>query len=449
MGRIRRLIITMPPRHGKSQLCSRFFPAWFLGMWPDKRIILTGYGTEFATEWGRESRNVLDMLGTITFVDISVRGDSYAAHRWGLAGHEGGLIAAGIGGGITGRGADILVIDDPIKSMEEAESEKERRRVWMWWQSTSGTRLTADGAVVLIMTRWHENDLAGMMLATNDDPETPPDERWTLVHLPAIAEPPPKTKVDPETWRDPIGRKVGQALWPQHYSRKNLLAIKHRVGPIVWNGLYQGRPSAPEGSMFKVENWRYAKGVPHGSRFRLRFDLASTEKTATNDPDYTAGVLMARDDETGRTFVVEVRRFQGSDLQTEKFVRDFAEWCWRAVRQGGVQELPIRIEQEPGGSGKALAQHYVRKVLQGFAAEKRPSERDKTARARPFSAQQEAGNVYLVEAAWNDDFVEEHRVFPNDGTHDDQVDAASLAYSDLVEGFDITTGTYRKASKGR
>ena len=159
-GRINRLLITMPPRHGKSEFASKYFPAWFLGRYPEKRVILASYEADFASQWGRKVRDLLEHHGSRLF-GVMVRHDSKAADRWELADHGGGMQTAGVGGAITGKGADLLIIDDPVKNAEQANSDVYREKTWEWYTSTAYTRLEPGGAVILIQTRWHEDDQIG------------------------------------------------------------------------------------------------------------------------------------------------------------------------------------------------------------------------------------------------------------------------------------------------
>ena len=191
----------MPPRHGKSELCSVYLPAWYLGTHPERRVILAGHEADFAASWGRRVRDVLEEHGRQLF-GARVRADSAAANRWDLVGHAGGMVTAGVGGTITGRGADLLVIDDPHKSAEETGSVTYRERVWDWYRAVARTRLEPGAGVVVVQTRWHEDDLAGRLLA---DAESEGD-RWQVLSLPAVAED-----------DDPLGRSVGDPLWPERF----------------------------------------------------------------------------------------------------------------------------------------------------------------------------------------------------------------------------------------
>src|SRR5215831_8015556 len=193
-GEKRRVIVTVPVRHGKSEMCSRFFPAWLLGMKPDAKVIVAGYGQEFADEWGRKARDLLEEYGP-RFFGVTPRRGSRAKAHWTLERYDtvpnGSMYALGVGASLTGRGADVMVIDDPIKNAEEADSEVRRQSIWDWYWSTARTRLEPGGAVVILMARWHEDDLVGRLLASAPDVEP-----WTVVNLPALAEA-----------ADPLGRQ--------------------------------------------------------------------------------------------------------------------------------------------------------------------------------------------------------------------------------------------------
>jgi predicted phage terminase large subunit-like protein len=224
------LIVCMPPQHGKSELCSKFLPAWYLGTFPDRRVILIGYEAGFAATWGRKARDLLDQWGWLFGVQVSRR--SAAVHRWDLQGRDGGMTTAGVGGPITGRGAHLLIVDDPIKNDEEARSASHRQKQWDWWQSTATTRLRPGGLAIVVQTRWHRDDLGGRILReakTNG-------QRWREVRLPALAEE-----------NDPLGRAPGDALWPEVYNGEHLLRTQASHTNYYWRAMYQQDPLA-EGS---------------------------------------------------------------------------------------------------------------------------------------------------------------------------------------------------------
>jgi hypothetical protein len=196
------LVIEAPPRHGKSELVSRYLPAWFLGLFPSQRVMLVGYGAGFARSWGRKSRALLLEHGRDSF-GVEVSREERAASDWGLSGHEGGLLTAGIGGPLTGRGANLLIVDDPIKNAEQAHSDTIRNNHWDWWQSTASTRIEPGGCAIIIATRWHHDDLSGRLFQAAESGDGAPVRR---LRLPAIAEE-----------NDPLGRSPGEALWPERW----------------------------------------------------------------------------------------------------------------------------------------------------------------------------------------------------------------------------------------
>ncbi len=224
-GEIDRLMIFMPPRHGKSELASKRFPAWCLGREPKRQIIGASYNSDLATDFGRNVRNIVaEREFAEVFPEVSLAPDSRAANRLNTN-HGGAYVAAGVGTAVTGRGADIALIDDPFKDREEADSERRRDLVWDWYRSTLFTRLTPGGAIVLIQTRWHEDDLAGRLLAHDG-------AQWEVLELPAID-------------------AAGEALWPKWYDLPTLERIRRTIGPREWSALYQQRPAPDEGTYFQ------------------------------------------------------------------------------------------------------------------------------------------------------------------------------------------------------
>jgi predicted phage terminase large subunit-like protein len=222
------LVIEAPPRHGKSELISRYLPAWYLGRYPERRVMLVGYAAAFARSWGRKARSLLADHGRETFgveVDLGVR----AAADWGLRGYEGGMVTAGMGGPLTGRGANLLIIDDPIKNAEQAQSAAIRENHWDWWQTTASTRIEPGGCAIIIATRWNEDDLSGRLIKAADKDEGCPVRR---LRLPAIAEE-----------YDPLGRLPGEALWPARWPIERLERLRLQKDSHWWHALYQQRPA--------------------------------------------------------------------------------------------------------------------------------------------------------------------------------------------------------------
>ena len=253
-GRRPRIIINMPPRHGKSELISKWTPVWFLDNYPHLNVINCGYGNDFAREWGRKTKDLVTQYrGVLRF---SLHQDSRASDRWNTK-QGGGMKTAGIGGGITGRGAHLMIIDDPIKDDQEANSLLERDRIWNWWRGTARTRLEPDAAVILCMTRWHDDDLVGRLLkeaeasaaraakfgpCSRKDPDCPcegcaarreaKDLHWDVLNLPALAED-----------ADVLERVKGEALWPARYPKQALMALMASVGPDNWAAQFMGHPA--------------------------------------------------------------------------------------------------------------------------------------------------------------------------------------------------------------
>lgn len=257
-GENKRLIIEAPPRHGKSELVSKYFPAWFLGTHPDKNLILCAYGDDFARTWGEKARNLLEEFGPSMF-GVKIDDRSKAKDEWRIELLGGGMISKGVGGQIVGRGADVLIIDDPIKDAAEADSELQREKVWQWFQATATSRLQPDGAVIIIMQRWHVDDLIGRL--KNPDPDKPTD-KWTIVTLPALAE-----------FDDVLGRNPGEALWPEGgWTTDKLTNKKNSVSTRWWQAQYQQHPSTNENAEWSED---YFENVFIGSdQWPDKFDVS-------------------------------------------------------------------------------------------------------------------------------------------------------------------------------
>jgi len=393
-----RVLVTMPPRHGKSETCSHWFPTWFLGHFPEERIILSSYEATFAASWGRKVRDSLNEAHAQGLFAHGVRAAVSSVSEWQVEGHGGGMITAGVGGAITGRGGHLL-IDDPVKNAEEANSQTYRDRTWEWYLSTALTRVEPGCWQLLIQTRWHEDDLAGRLLG-----QAPDD--WAVVNLPALAEE-----------QDPLGREPGAPLWPARFDTAALAERKTNLGSYWWNALYQQRPSAREGGFFKREWFPIVEAAPAQAVRVRRWDAASTEAGG----DYTVGLCMALTSD-GVFYIEDVQRDQLSPAGVEQLILQTAQTDGAQVR--------IREEQEPGSAGKAVVTTRAGK-LRGFDYRGRRSTGEKTLRAGPFAAQAEAGNVRLVKGLWNRALLDELCAFPH-GAHDDQVDTCSGAFDDLL-----------------
>jgi len=383
-------------------MISRYFPAWYLSSFPDKRVILTSYEATFAASWGRHVRNTLAEAKRAGYTSVELAADSKAAASWNIEDHEGGMHTAGVGGAITGYGGDLLLIDDPVKGHAEAYSHTYRERAKEWYGSTFYSRAEPGAAIVIVATRWHQDDLPGWVLSNSG-------EQWEVISLPALAEE-----------NDLLGREPGQALWPSRYDEVALAAIKREQGSYWWAALYQQRPAPREGGMFKRHWFPLVDQVPDDVFQWVRYwDKAATE----GGGDWTVGVKMCRT-KSGKYVVADLERKQYGPAGVRSLVK-------RTAEDDGLA-LPIAMEQEPGSAGKDVAVEF-RDLLRGYAFHCAPVSGSKGLRAQGLAAQAEAGNVLLVRGAWNADFIEELAAFnPDADGVDDQVDAASGAFNRLT-----------------
>ncbi len=420
-GDVRRLMVFAPPQHGKSELASVRLPAYWLGRRPDDPVILASYAASLAESKSRQARQVVESpeYGQL-FPGTGTRRDSRSVAHWGLAGRRGYLLAAGVGGPITGHGALLGVIDDPVENWQEAQSQTVRDTCWEWFRSTFRTRIWEAGAIILIMTRWHEDELAGRLL--HDQPG-----QWAVLRLPALAETPAERDEGhrllglPAGGPDPLGRQSGEPLCPSRFSRDALAALRRDVGSLSWSGQYQGVPRALEGNTFKRSWFPLVDAAPYQARRVRYWDRAASE----GQGDFTVGVLMACAD--GVYFVEDLVRGQWTSGTRDAIVKQTAERD--ALRYHHA--VQTWVKQEPGSGGKDSALAAVR-LLAGYSIRADRVTGGKEVRADPLAAQAEAGNVRLVRGAWNGDFLDELCAFPN-GTHDDCVDAASGAFNKLAE----------------
>jgi predicted phage terminase large subunit-like protein len=400
------LIVMVPPRHGKTTLISECFPPWFLGRNPTLQVLLTSHEADFAAERGRRARDILKEHGQRIF-GVTVREDSAAADRWEIAGHGGGMATSGVGGPLTGKGAHCLIIDDPIKNWEQAQSSLFREKQSEWYASTARTRLEPGGFIVLVMTRWHEDDLAGRLIRQME--ADPLADRFKIIRLPAIAEE-----------NDLLDRKPGEPLWPQRYDSEALEKIRRSVGSAVWNSLYLQAPGSTEGAMFQRAWLRLVDTTPAVMRAVRFWDIAATEAAQGTEPDWTVGAKLGVD-QFGRVTILNVQRMRGAPKQVEEMVR-------QTTIADGVSVV-VRIEQEPGSAGKIVVDNY-RRLLHGYDVRGIPSTSNKVLRAKPLADLAESGRLSMVRAPWNAALLVEFEAFPN-GLHDDQVDACAAAFKEL------------------
>jgi hypothetical protein len=267
-GKIKRLIVTMPPRHGKSEVVSVQFPAWAIGRNSDRNIIEASYSADLAVDFGRQVRNIVaSERYRFLFPNVSLAEDSQAKGKWNTNA-RGVYNAVGVGGATTGKGADLLLIDDPIKNRQDAESETVRASVWDWYTSTARTRLSPEGAIVVVMTRWHDDDLVGRLLRSENA------AHWEQVHFPAVA-----------TAKERF-RGSGEALWPDHFSLPILEETKRDIGSYDWSSLYQGSPLDSESQEFRKEFFHSRSEDDLKDKRLNRYltiDLAFSDKETADD----------------------------------------------------------------------------------------------------------------------------------------------------------------------
>lgn len=400
-GEIKRLMITMPPRHGKSMLASEFFPAWYLGRNPDHYVVTATYAQELADDFGRKVKNQIeDDAFQAIFPGVGLADDSKSAKRFHIEGSLGGyehslsqrgaFYAVGVGGPLTGRGAHLLLIDDPVKNREDAESEIIRKKTKDWYTSTAYTRLMPGGRVVVIQTRWHEDDLSGWLLQDHKH------EGWVVLDLPAISD-------------------DGKALWPEQYDVDALEKIKLTIGPRDWSALYQQRPAPEEGDFFKSEWLRPYEQAPAKSSLTI---YGSSDYAVTADGgDFTVHVIVGLDPE-GRMYLLDLWRKQASsDHWVESFCDLATEW------------KPLGWAEEQGQIRAGIGPYLDRRQRERnawVAREAFPTRGDKAVRAQSIRGRMANGGLYVpINAPWYADFRSELLSFPA-GKHDDQVDALGL-----------------------
>lgn len=426
-----RVAIEMPPRHGKSELISKYTPPWFLGTNPDLRVMLASYGAALAHEWGRKTRDVLDDVGEPIY-DVKVNPDSSKADRWDLLGRRGGMVTAGIGGSLTGKGGHLIIVDDPVKDQEEANSETYRQRAKDWWASTLRTRLMPGGAIVVLQTRWHEDDLLGWLL---EQARTGDGEQWDELKLPAIA----------TGDGDELGRAEGEALWPQMYPLGALEATRKALGSYWFSALYQQTPMPAGGGIFQREDFRYFREdelhyllerdggtEPVGKDHVYRFVTADTASSEKETADYTVlslwGVTPTMD-----LLLLDVSRHR---FETPKLLDVIKRECFTRWK---VTDLRV----EEANAGTAIFQQLVN---QGHPVRPLKADTDKVTRALGAVPRYEAHAVFhRADAEWLHSYEMELLRFPN-GANDDQVDTYSYAALALPG---IRVRHYKQESHGK
>lgn len=401
-GRIMRLAVSTPPGHGKSDAVTRRLPIYWGSRNPTDVIVATGYNQRFAERsLSYPCRELARELGVLS-------ANSTALDEWQFS-NGARFVARGVGAAPTGiNPISLLIADDPIADRARAASDAERENMWEWWTGSIVQRFWPRTRAIVIATRWHDNDLIGRLKATDDG-------SWTFVNLPAIAE-------DDD---DPLGRKPGEALWPEMKPVQFLEEQRRAMGEAEFEALFQGNPTPKEGTIFKVSQFQIVDAIPNGLFICRAWDSGATG----GGGDYTAGVKMAGPDKDGLYYVVDVVRGQWDTGDRDKMIR--------LTAQADGPAVSISLPQDPGAAGKSQAAYWTR-LLAGFIVSTEPVSGSKVVRAGPFSAQVNAGNVRLLRGAWNGPYIEEHRQF-NRGKHDDQVDASSDAFMQLANAYQVET----------
>lgn len=427
-----RVMIFAPPRHGKSESVSRLFPAYYLYRHAHRWVGLVSFGAQLASTLARAARG--------NFFHAKGERERGSVTQW-ETGRGGGMWSAGINGTQLGKGFHLGIVDDPLKNAEEAASERKRERHKDWWQSTFYSRREPRAAIVLIMQRWAEDDLAGWLLdqewLEHQEQELTGNgapEHWHIVNFEALKL--SQEEIDAEERRDgrpafpptctvePDWRQPGEALCPERMDADELRRVRRRIGEFYWWALFQQRPRVREGTIFRVE---WLKPVSEYNRLGARY-VRWWDNAASGNPgaDFTVGALLCRD-VTGLYTIVDIVRGQWEAPERNRIIRATAE---ADVDLYGVENVTFWGEQEPGASGKAAAADF-RRLLEGFNVYTEPTTGDKVTNATPLAAAAGGGNVQMLRKPWTGALRKEFADFPR-GQHDDIVDACARAYSKLA-----------------
>jgi predicted phage terminase large subunit-like protein len=408
-GGKRRLMVTMPPRHGKSELCSHWLPVWLLALDPRHKVILASYEASYAASWGRKARR--SVQEHYPLLGARILDDSRAANRWETSA-GGGMVTAGVGGPVTGRGGNVLILDDPIKNAEEANSAVIRENLWEWWTKVFLTRTDPDhqgreAVIVLILTRWHEDDLAGRILAS------PEAKLWDIINFPAIAED-----------EDVLGRSPGQALWTERFDELALETKKAEVGSRAFNALYQQRPTAPEGAAIQRLWWKWYDEDPSVIAQQCEQIIQSWDPTFddADTSDFVVGQVWGR--RGNEFYYLDAVRQRMNTPDTLRAIRAMTE-LWPQAKFKLI---------ERSASGFAIMQ-ILQREMQGIVpvgTRSRSKEVRLTWGVNSVSAIIERGQVFLPRnRSYSSVLVDEAAQFPH-GAHDDTVDAMVQAIEYLM-----------------
>lgn len=403
-GECKRLIVTVPPRHGKSQTASILFPAWCLGRDPRRKFVVASYGADLAKKHGREcNRIVAGESFRALFPACSLGGDLVDTQdEWETPG-GGGYKCVGVGGALTGHGGDYLLVDDALKNRADANSPTIRAGVTDWYRSTLRTRLAPGGAIIIIATRWHPADLSGILLNDKEG------EKWDVLHFPAI---------DHE----------GKALWPERWPLEELAKTRASVGRHEWASLYQGEPTVRGGNIFQVDRIREENPDKwEGLRFTRAWDMASSVKQRSgDDPDWTVGVLAAIRKEKDASTGAMIPHLYVRDVI---FLREESPRRNARIKQAAEQDgQGVQIVVEAFGAYKDAANELTQALAGQRSIRQIRPPGDKMSKAAPLEPIFEAGNVHVPAGApWLAQWLQHFEEFPQ-GAHDDACDATALIW---------------------
>jgi len=400
-GDLKRVIVSMPPQHGKSDTLTRRLPVYWQEKFPGSNVLLTGYNQTFANKrLSKPARDLAQERGILA-------SDASAMDDWDTK-NGGSVLARGVGNPPTGTGFGLVIIDDPIKSREEANSETIRENIWEWYTGSLVQRFWPQTRVIIIATRWHEDDLIGRLLAESE-------HEWHVINFAAEAEE-----------NDPLGREVGDPLWPEERPKEFLVSQRKAMGDYEYEALYQGNPTPREGALFKIAGIKPIdkQDIPKEAKqvSVMAFDVA-----ASLDGDWSA---LCQIWGANGSFYLDIARTR---LKTD----DRNKWMKEQVkaRDPGLVLTPI----DPGSAGKDVG-HFFIQMLAGWAVEANRVTGSKETRAEPLASQVNAGNVYLVNSPDSAAFIEELRQFPG-GKNDDMVDAASDAFTAIARRSELSVSS--------
>ncbi|MDR4483810.1 MAG: terminase family protein [Nitrospirales bacterium] len=419
-GKTTRLIVTLPPRHGKSELISHYFPAWFIGRFSRKKVILASYEASFAEEWGAKARDLLLEWGEAIF---GVTLKKTAANKWTTR-QGGGMQTAGVGGAITGKGAHVFIIDDPVKNAEEASSPVYRKKAWDWYRSTAYTRLEPGGALILVMTRWNEDDMAGRIIKQAGGSM----RGWKILNIPATCE----DETQPIEQR--LGRKNGDALWDARYNKATLENIRQEIGSYWYSALYQQRPAPLEGNIFKREWFNYYQTLyieNEKGEQEIVYELHTKNGIVRREAKAcwilgTMDLAVSEEAEADFTVVSVFAVTEFNEIiwlecaETKIQGPDQPKLAWDMYNKWQMDYMGV----EDTGYQLSLVQDLMR---EGMAVKRIRAERNKIATAITASVRYENGKIFHpYQAHWLVGAESQLISFPNAG-HDDIKDTVSMA----------------------